>query len=196
MRCDRIGQKKVKEARIPRRLRKKIAQRGNTQSTATSQAPPSKLSPKSTPPSDALAVASTREEAGIIESATTTAADSLESEEETLTGSLWYTHSKAVGPKIDPLGFDKDSDPPSAEELAAMEKALKYLKYGYTIKLTEHLPQEDVDSGRNVPYKRANRLKTKLISMGADPSAIFFESRVIPTGEAGKRRVALELVVE
>jgi len=197
MRCDRIGDKKVKEARIPRRLRKKMAQRSSTESLAKQEESPSKLSPKSSPPSDALAVASSREEAGVIESTTTaTAADSLESEEETLSGSLWYTHSKAVGPKIDPLGFDKDSDPPSAEELAAMEKALKYLKYGYTIKLTEFLPQADVDSGRNVPYKRANRLKTKLISMGADPSAIFFESRVIPTGETGKRRVALDLVVE
>jgi uncharacterized lipoprotein NlpE involved in copper resistance len=201
MRCERIGEKKVRQARIPRCLRKKMAQR--TETSPENKTTASKLAAKSTAPAEATALASADEKAVIAETASTEAAadtkaatDSLESEDESSTGSLWYTHSKAVGPKIKPLGFDKDSDPPSPEELAAMKKAMDYLKYGYTIKLTEYLPQGDIDSGRNVPYKRANRLKTKLISMGAPPSAIFFESRVIAEGESGTRRVAIELVVE
>ncbi len=214
--CNKIGDSKIKNYKASRKLKKQLAERSSRQeggnavasvktnqtTTVSSGSSSGTVSSESTSSttSTSAALASSEEDhvADIISMDDVITSDSIEIDEvsEVSSGTSWFSSDKAEGIVLDDLFFVNDDDPPSPEEMKVLEEAVDYLRFGYSIKLTEYLKHEDVTNGKHVPYKRVNRLKTKLITMGVSPDLIFFESKTLSAAELPKQKVGVEMVDE
>ena len=93
------------------------------------------------------------------------------------TGNVWYVSDEAIADEIEALPFENDTDKLSNSDIEILKKAAAQVRYGFALELQEHFNQEDIDSGRNVSYKRANRLKSYLVhTLGVDSNAIYLNS--------------------
>jgi len=98
-------------------------------------------------------------------------------EEEKRVGNVWYVSDEAIADEIDTLPFENDEDDLSASDIEILKKAAAQVRYGFSLELQEHFNQDDIDSGKNVSYKRANRLKSYLVhKLGVDANAIYLNS--------------------
>lgn len=98
-------------------------------------------------------------------------------EKEKRSGNVWYISDEAMGDEISPLPFQNDDDDLSPADIEILKKAAAQVRYGFSLELQEHFNQEDIDSGKNISYKRANRLKSYLVhKLGVDANAIYLNS--------------------
>jgi hypothetical protein len=98
-------------------------------------------------------------------------------EKKKTTGNVWYVSDEAIADEIKDLPFENDNDELSNSDIETLKKAAAQVRYGFSIELQEHFNQEDIDSGKNVSYKRANRLKSYLVhTLGVDSNAIYLNS--------------------
>ncbi|WP_027001117.1 hypothetical protein [Hugenholtzia roseola] len=199
--CADVGRSKIKEQRFSKRQQKlwaeSFAKRAEKEKQALLAAPievvePTEVVTASTAKTTPTFTASAPTKSLV---APKTAATLAPKKEPTSpSGSVWYTSEKPVAPTLSPLPFIGDEDELSAADIEILKMAAKYTRYGYTVEINEYLSKQEIEEGKNEPYKRSNRLKSYLIAhLGAVSEDIYINSKVRESGDI-LRRIEVRIV--